>query len=153
MGDQEEPDAVHNQSIVSGRALRDQWRQELAAREATASRQENVRHLNNPITSSNPSASERQWTSRHDPQNGKKHKRTVKKAKKKAEQHERELVSADRSRHGLTDLPTKSEEWHALDRYERRCLGKDKGVANWQGKKDSWREEWMMHGDSEESVW
>lgn len=145
----QEPCAVYNEPLVSGRAARDLWRQELAAREDTASRQENTRYANNADTSSNTPASDRQSTSRHDPKNGKKHKRTVKKAKKKAEQHERALVNADRSRQGLGDLPTKSEEWHALDRYERRCYGKEKGVAGWQGKKDGWREGWMMQSDTD----
>jgi hypothetical protein len=123
-------------------ATRSAWRQELAARDAAASRTQNT-----DSSSSTPSSNVG-FTSRHDPKNGKKHKRAAKKAGKKAEAKERDLVNRDRNAVGLGDVVTKREEWVALEKVERRWLGKEKSVAGRSGR-DNWREEWMMHGDGD----
>lgn len=136
-------------AMASDLATRSSWRQELAARDAAASRS-STRPTDSASSSPPPPPppSSKGFTSRHDPQNGKKHKRAAKKAGKKAEARERELVNRDRHAVGLGDVVTKREEWVALEKVERRWVGKEKSVEGRRGR-DCWREEWLMHGDGE----
>lgn len=120
------------------------WREGLAVSSAAALRQE--RRTQHSTEASHPNAT---WTSRHDPKNGKKHKRAAKKAEKKAEAKERELVNADRNALGLENLATRREKWERLETWERKAVKKEKSVAGRKGRDDR-KETWMMHG---EDVW
>lgn len=133
--------------MASDLATRSAWRQELAAREAAASRS-SMQTTDSASSTPPPPPSNMGFTSRHDPKNGKKHKRAAKKAGKKAEAKERELVNRDRNAVGLGNVVTKREEWVALEKVERRWVGKEKSVEGRRGR-DCWREEWLMHGDGE----
>ena len=129
-------------------ATRSAWRQELAARDVAASRS-SARTADSASSSTPPPPPVNVgFTSRHDPKNGKKHKRAAKKAGKKAEAKERELVNRDRNAVGLGDVVTKREGWMALEKVERRWVGKEKSVEGRRGR-DCWREEWLMHGEGE----
>ena len=78
-------------------ATRSAWRQELAARDAAASRS-STQTTDSASSTPPPPSSNMGFTSRHDPKNGKKHKRAAKKAGKKAEA--KEPTSARRTRLG-----------------------------------------------------